>query len=83
VAGDDRKFGERGVAEPPGPRLSKSSLKQLREDPETNLEAIARMAFFTTPTDAEANQIGKPRHERHHLRKHGSATSYGQTKEPK
>jgi hypothetical protein len=83
VAGDDRKFGERGVAEPPRPLLSKSSLKQLREDPETNLEAIASMAFFTTPINAEANQIGKPRHDQRYLRKHGIAAYYGQTKEPK
>ncbi|MCU1269142.1 MAG: L-ribulose-5-phosphate 4-epimerase [Acidobacteriaceae bacterium] len=47
------------------------------------LEAIARMAFLTTTINAEANAIGKPLHDRHYLRKHGSAAYYGQTKEPK
>jgi L-ribulose-5-phosphate 4-epimerase len=47
------------------------------------LEAIARMAFFTITINAEANAIGKPLHNRHYLRKHGSAAYYGQTKEPK
>jgi len=47
------------------------------------LEAIARMAFFTVTINAEASAIGKPLHDRHYLRKHGSGAYYGQTKEAK
>jgi L-ribulose-5-phosphate 4-epimerase len=47
------------------------------------LESIARMAFFTVTINAEADAIGKPLHDRHYLRKHGSAAYYGQAKEPK
>jgi L-ribulose-5-phosphate 4-epimerase len=47
------------------------------------LESIARMAFFTITINAEASAIGKPLHDRHYLRKHGSAAYYGQTKEHK
>jgi L-ribulose-5-phosphate 4-epimerase len=47
------------------------------------LEAIARMAFFTITINAEANAIGKPLHDRHYLRKHGSSAYYGQTTECK
>ena len=47
------------------------------------LESIARMAFFTITINAEANAIGKPLHDRHYLRKHGSDAYYGQTEEPK
>ncbi len=47
------------------------------------LESIARMAFFTITINAEAGAIGKPLHDRHYLRKHGSQAYYGQTKEPK
>jgi L-ribulose-5-phosphate 4-epimerase len=47
------------------------------------LESIARMAFFTVTINAEAGAIGKPLHDRHYLRKHGSAAYYGQTKEGK
>jgi L-ribulose-5-phosphate 4-epimerase len=47
------------------------------------LESIARMAFFTVTINREAIAIGKPLHDRHYLRKHGSQAYYGQTKEPK
>ena len=47
------------------------------------LESIARMAFFTITINAEASAIGKPLHDRHYLRKHGSQAYYGQTKEHK
>ena len=47
------------------------------------LEAIARMAFFTIAINAEANAIGKPLHDRHYLRKHGSHAYYGQAVECK
>lgn len=47
------------------------------------LEAIARMAFLTTTINADANVIGKPLHDRHYLRKHGSNAYYGQKKECK
>jgi L-ribulose-5-phosphate 4-epimerase len=47
------------------------------------LESIARMAFLTVTINAEASAIGKPLHDRHYLRKHGSQAYYGQTKEPK
>jgi L-ribulose-5-phosphate 4-epimerase len=47
------------------------------------LESIARMAFFTVNINREASAIGKPLHDRHYLRKHGSKAYYGQTKEPK
>lgn len=46
------------------------------------LESIARMAFFTVTINTEAECIGKPLHDRHYLRKHGSSAYYGQTKEP-
>jgi L-ribulose-5-phosphate 4-epimerase len=47
------------------------------------LESIARMAFFTVTINGEAAAIGKPLHDRHYLRKHGSGAYYGQTKEAK
>ena len=47
------------------------------------LESIARMAFFTVTINHEAEAIGKPLHDRHYLRKHGSGAYYGQTKEAK
>ena len=37
----------------------------------------------TITINAEASAIGKPLHDRHYLRKHGSRAYYGQTKEPK
>lgn len=47
------------------------------------LESIARMACFTITINSEASAIGKPLHDRHYLRKHGSHAYYGQTKELK
>ena len=47
------------------------------------LESIARMAYFTVTINREASAIGKPLHDRHYLRKHGSQSYYGQAKEPK
>jgi L-ribulose-5-phosphate 4-epimerase len=42
------------------------------------LEALARMAYFTIGINHEAVAIGKTLHDRHFLRKHGSAAYYGQ-----
>lgn len=47
------------------------------------LEFVARMAFFTVTINHETSAIGKPLHDRHYLRKHGTQAYYGQTKEPK
>jgi L-ribulose-5-phosphate 4-epimerase len=47
------------------------------------LESLARMAFFTITINAEASAIGKPLHDRHFLRKHGSKAYYGQEKKTK
>src|SRR6266480_1202622 len=55
-------------------------------DPETAahnavvLEAVARMAYFTVGINKEAPAIGRELHDKHHLRKHGSAAYYGQPK---
>ena len=47
------------------------------------LEAIARMAYFTVAINPDARPIGRELHDKHHLRKHGSAAYYGQTKADK
>ena len=47
------------------------------------LEAIARMAYFTVAINPDAPPIGRELHDKHHLRKHGSAAYYGQTKADK
>lgn len=47
------------------------------------LEAIARTAYFTTTLNPQASPIGKTLHDRHYLRKHGSKSYYGQTKDGK
>ena len=47
------------------------------------LEAIARMAYFTSTLHPPAGPIGKTLHDRHYLRKHGSNSYYGQAKEGK
>src|SRR5262245_9894998 len=44
------------------------------------LEAVARMAYFTVAINPEAQPIGRVLHDKHHLRKHGSAAYYGQAK---
>jgi L-ribulose-5-phosphate 4-epimerase len=55
-------------------------------DPETAahhavvLEAVARMAYFTVAINKDAPAIGQDLHDKHHLRKHGSAAYYGQSK---
>jgi L-ribulose-5-phosphate 4-epimerase len=45
------------------------------------LEAVARTAYFTTTLNHEAQSIGRPLHDKHYLRKHGSNAYYGQPKE--
>ena len=47
------------------------------------LEAIARMAYFTTTLSEHAQPIGRTLHDRHYLRKHGSRAYYGQPGEKK
>jgi L-ribulose-5-phosphate 4-epimerase len=47
------------------------------------LEAIARMAYFTSTLNQQASPIAKSLHDRHYLRKHGSNSYYGQAKEGK
>ena len=47
------------------------------------LEALARTAYFTATLNPQASPIGKALHDRHYLRKHGSNSYYGQTKEGK
>jgi L-ribulose-5-phosphate 4-epimerase len=44
------------------------------------LEAVARMAYFTVAINKDAAAIGQELHDKHHLRKHGSAAYYGQPK---
>jgi L-ribulose-5-phosphate 4-epimerase len=44
------------------------------------LEAVARMAYFTITINEDAQAIGRELHDKHHLRKHGSAAYYGQPK---
>jgi L-ribulose-5-phosphate 4-epimerase len=47
------------------------------------LEAVARMAFFTTNINQESEPVGTGLHDKHYLRKHGSKAYYGQTEEKK
>jgi L-ribulose-5-phosphate 4-epimerase len=42
------------------------------------LEAVARMALFTTTIRHEAQPIGRGLHDKHYLRKHGKDAYYGQ-----
>jgi L-ribulose-5-phosphate 4-epimerase len=44
------------------------------------LEAVARMAYFTTQINPQAGAVGKALHDRHYLRKHGKKAYYGQTR---
>jgi L-ribulose-5-phosphate 4-epimerase len=44
------------------------------------LETVARMAYFTVAINKDATAIGRDLHDKHHLRKHGSAAYYGQPK---
>jgi len=83
-----RRFRDRGAASIPGVLVANHGPFTWGRDVSTAahnavvLEAIARMAFFTITINAEAIAIGKPLHDRHYLRKHGSAAYYGQMKEP-
>jgi L-ribulose-5-phosphate 4-epimerase len=43
------------------------------------LESVARMAYLTLGINREAQAIGRALHDRHYLRKHGTAAYYGQT----
>jgi L-ribulose-5-phosphate 4-epimerase len=47
------------------------------------LEAIARMAYFTTTLNPDAGPISSTLHDRHYLRKHGHTAYYGQAEEKK
>jgi L-ribulose-5-phosphate 4-epimerase len=42
------------------------------------LEAVARMAYYTTTLEHEAGPLARSLHDKHFLRKHGSAAYYGQ-----
>jgi len=42
------------------------------------LEAVARMAYFTSTLNPQASTIGRGLHDKHHLRKHGKDAYYGQ-----
>jgi L-ribulose-5-phosphate 4-epimerase len=44
------------------------------------LEAVARMAYYTVQLAPEAGSIERHLHDKHYLRKHGSAAYYGQVK---
>jgi L-ribulose-5-phosphate 4-epimerase len=44
------------------------------------LEMIARMAYYTVNLNAEAQPLARTLHDKHYLRKHGSAAYYGQAK---
>src|SRR4051812_14937158 len=44
------------------------------------LEAVARMAYFTTVINGEAQPVGRGLHDKHYLRKHGRDAYYGQKK---
>jgi L-ribulose-5-phosphate 4-epimerase len=47
------------------------------------LEAVARMAYFTVAINENAQTVARPLHDKHYLRKHGTAAYYGQAKEDK
>lgn len=47
------------------------------------LESLARMAFFTTAINPDAQPISSTLHDRHYLRKHGSKAYYGQSGDKK
>jgi L-ribulose-5-phosphate 4-epimerase len=44
------------------------------------LEAVARMAYFSTQINPQAGAVGKALHDRHYLRKHGNEAYYGQAR---
>jgi L-ribulose-5-phosphate 4-epimerase len=84
-----RRFRDRGANSTPGVLVANHGPFTWGPDVKSAahnavvLESIARMAFFTVTINREASAIGKPLHDRHYLRKHGSQAYYGQTKEPK
>lgn len=45
------------------------------------LEAVARMAYYTVQLAPEAPPIAQHLHDKHYLRKHGSAAYYGQVRD--
>ena len=47
------------------------------------LEAVARMAYFTTKISERAEPIGRGLHDKHYLRKHGTSAYYGQIEDKK
>src|SRR6266852_3407343 len=47
------------------------------------VEAVARMAYFTTTINRVAEPVGQGLHDKHYLRKHGSSAYYGQPKDKK
>ena len=56
-------------------------LQQPRLNRALILEAIARMAYFTLTINHESETVTGSLHDKHYLRKHGSAAYYGQPKE--
>ena len=42
------------------------------------LEYVARMAYYTTVINSEANPLARELHDKHFLRKHGKSAYYGQ-----
>jgi L-ribulose-5-phosphate 4-epimerase len=44
------------------------------------LEAVARMAYFTSTLNATCAGVSQPLLDRHYFRKHGAKATYGQTK---
>jgi L-ribulose-5-phosphate 4-epimerase len=44
------------------------------------LEAVARMAYFTSTLNATCPGVSQPLLDRHYFRKHGAKATYGQTK---
>jgi L-ribulose-5-phosphate 4-epimerase len=47
------------------------------------LEAVAKIAYLATQIHPEATPVGRTLHEKHFLRKHGTAAYYGQPKDKK
>jgi L-ribulose-5-phosphate 4-epimerase len=47
------------------------------------LESVARMAYFTTGINPDAQAAGRDLHDKHYLRKHGAHAYYGQPKDKK
>jgi len=47
------------------------------------VEAVARMAYFTTAINSNAQSIGRGLHDKHYFRKHGRHAYYGQGRNPR